>query len=950
MRVSCTADRHLETDMDELATVAILGLGLGFIAFVLPIILYFRVSELKRRVATLERALAPGLDLRAAAQTVSGLADESEDGFLSAAPEDKTPADSVGGSLASAAAETADLPQPDADAPVSGPFAHLPRRDSSPQAKPVEPSTKPAIDREREIGGKWTVWAGGIALAIGGVFLVKYAIDNNLFGPEVRILLGAVLGLGLMAAGEFTRRRPDVFAVPGFETANIPATLTAAGSLTLFADLYAAHALYGLIGPALAFVALGAVAVLTMLAALLHGPALAGLGVAASYAVPLLVTSREPALVPAMTYILFVSAAAIGIGRARFWLWLAGLAVAGLCAYGFLFGFAAGQGDRLALVLYLLAATLLVLAGFVFRLHRNAPAVPVAVDWVATAALSAVLLPLVLTLQFPSGLGFSLLEAGLLLVPFVLASHAPALRYAVFGPLVVLLLLAFGFGEGLMLDDLTRLTLTGDAAAVITPVPAEAVAQLATFRLLLGIEGLFLFALAFYASLRSAARGLVTAAALAGVVGLVGIAWIRLEDWQVSVRFGLLALALALLCLAMAEHFTARFGRRQSSQAAPFVPGGEAALAGWVIAGLTSAVLSACFSLGSAALTVALGLLPLIVAATGLRHRLVALRWLVPLSVLPYAARLLWDPFIVGDQLGATPLFNALLPGYGLPALGLAGAAVLLSFRSRDLPALGAQALAILFGVLALAMLALHSVDPVFRFSGNGMELQASAVLVLIGCAVALGLTRLGRNTVSPVLTWGAMAVSLAGMGFGALTLSALVNPLMTGEPVGMGHVFNWVTYAYGLPAVLYTVLALAAAPVRPRRYVQATMLFAALLGFWFVNLTIRQAFSPDYLDAAPISELETYVTSLVWLVIGVGLLGFGFLRASLGLRKLSGVVIAAVVLKVFLIDMSSLEGVMRALSFVGLGLTLMGIGVAYQRLVLRLPAPLPAADDTARP
>lgn len=926
--------------MDELAMLTIVGLILGFIAFVLPVVLYLRVSELKHRVARLELALARGVTPAVPEQTAPTVTASAE--------ADPVPADMPSG--AGLAANPDEDRQSGEAASVPGPFAHLPRRDSAPQTKPVEPSTKPAIDREREIGGKWTVWAGGIALAIGGVFLVKYAIDNNLFGPEVRILLGAILGLGLMAAGEFTRRWPSVFSVPGFETANIPATLTAAGSLTLFADLYAAHALYGLLGPASAFVALGAVAVLTMLAALLHGPALAGLGVAASYAVPLLVTSREPALVPAMTYVLFVSAAAIGIGRARFWLWLAGLAVAGLTAYGFLFGFAAGQGDRLALVLYLLAATLLVLAGFVFRLHRNAPAVPVSVDWVATAALSTVLLPLVLTLQFPSSLGFSLVEAGLLLVPFVLACLAPALRYAVIAPLLVLLLLAFGFGDGLRLDDLTRLTLTGDAAALITPVPAEAAERLATFRLLIGIEGVGLFALAFYASLRSAARGPVTGAALVGVVGLVGIAWIRLEDWQVSVRFGLLALSLALLCLAMAEHFTARFGRRQSSQAAPFVPGGEAALASWVISGLTLAVLAACFSLGSAALTVALGLLPLIVAGTGLRHRLVALRWLVPLSVLPYAARLMWDPFIVGHELGTTALLNALLPGYGLPALGLAGAAELLSRQMKDLPALGTQALAIVFGVLALAMLALHAVDPAFRFTGEGMGLQAGAVLVLIGGAVALGLTRLGRGNLSPVLSVGAMAVSLAGMALGAVTLCGLANPWLTGEPAGTGVVLNWVTYAYGLPALLYMGLARAAAPVRPRLYVRVTALFAALMGFLFVNLTIRNAFSPVILDAASVGELETYVYSIVWLLIGVALLGLGFLRASLLLRQISGVVIAAVVLKVFLIDMASLEGVMRALSFVGLGLTLMGIGVVYQRLVLRQPKPFAPAPGSGRP
>jgi uncharacterized membrane protein len=49
-------------------------------------------------------------------------------------------------------------------------------------------------------------------------------------------------------------------------------------------------------------------------------------------------------------------------------------------------------------------------------------------------------------------------------------------------------------------------------------------------------------------------------------------------------------------------------------------------------------------------------------------------------------------------------------------------------------------------------------------------------------------------------------------------------------------------------------------------------------------------------------------------------------------LRKISGLIILLVVLKAFLIDMSNLEGVLRAISFIGLGITLMGIGFVYQR------------------
>ena len=51
------------------------------------------------------------------------------------------------------------------------------------------------------------VWAGGIALALGGFFLVRYSIEQGWFGPGARVLLGALVALVLIAAGEWTRRR-----------------------------------------------------------------------------------------------------------------------------------------------------------------------------------------------------------------------------------------------------------------------------------------------------------------------------------------------------------------------------------------------------------------------------------------------------------------------------------------------------------------------------------------------------------------------------------------------------------------------------------------------------------------------------------------------------------------------------------------------------------------------
>ena len=108
-----------------------------------------------------------------------------------------------------------------------------------------------------------------------------------------------------------------------FRSANIPAVLTAAGAVAAFGAIYAAYALYEFIGPAFAFVALGATGVACMFAAALHGPALAGLGLVGSLATPLLVSTNNPNPWALTIYLAVVSGASYGLAHVRRWLWLA---------------------------------------------------------------------------------------------------------------------------------------------------------------------------------------------------------------------------------------------------------------------------------------------------------------------------------------------------------------------------------------------------------------------------------------------------------------------------------------------------------------------------------------------------------------------------------------------------------------------------------------------------
>src|SRR5216683_2532919 len=171
------------------------------------------------------------------------------------------------------------------------------------------PLPQPEPGFEERIGTRWVVWVGGLTLALGGFFMVRYSIDAGLLGPGVRVLLGGAFALALLAAGEWTRRKESISTIEALPIANIPAILTAAGTSVAFATVYAAYALYGFLVPATAFILLGMVALGTLAAALLHGPALAGLGVAGAFVTPMLVSSEKPDFWALYVYLAVVTAA-----------------------------------------------------------------------------------------------------------------------------------------------------------------------------------------------------------------------------------------------------------------------------------------------------------------------------------------------------------------------------------------------------------------------------------------------------------------------------------------------------------------------------------------------------------------------------------------------------------------------------------------------------------------
>jgi hypothetical protein len=175
---------------------------------------------------------------------------------------------------------------------------------------------------ERLVGGRLLIWIGGIALALAGLFLVRYSIQIGLITPGIRMLMAGGFGLVLIAAGEMARRRSDSAIDPRMGQA-----LVGAGVLILYAAAYGSHVLYGLVGMRTAAALMVGVTLAALVLALRHGAPAAVMGLVGGFLTPLLVGQGSETSVPLLTYLALLNGAVFALAARRGWTWLAASAV-----------------------------------------------------------------------------------------------------------------------------------------------------------------------------------------------------------------------------------------------------------------------------------------------------------------------------------------------------------------------------------------------------------------------------------------------------------------------------------------------------------------------------------------------------------------------------------------------------------------------------------------------
>ena len=205
-------------------------------------------------------------------------------------------------------------------APPAPVAAHTPEAlVAPPPPAPPAASPRPALDLEQRIGARWATWVGIVVILVAGALFLKWAFDDQYLGPASRVGIGIVSGLLMLLGGLALHRRHDV--------PYLSEGLSGGGLGTLYLSLFAAHSLYGLLGPAAAFATMFAVTVLgTAVAVLSNRLSTAVLAVLGGLLTPLLLQLERPDERNLFAYLLVLDALALLVARFRTWAplnWLA---------------------------------------------------------------------------------------------------------------------------------------------------------------------------------------------------------------------------------------------------------------------------------------------------------------------------------------------------------------------------------------------------------------------------------------------------------------------------------------------------------------------------------------------------------------------------------------------------------------------------------------------------
>lgn len=827
---------------------------------------WLRIDKLERRVSDLSRKL----DRLQYSPAPSAPVDE----FPAREAQPATPREVMPASAP--AIEDAAPPEAEPIAPAEPVAAEPAMAYTAPPAKPLvaEPRRGFTFDFEDIFGRRLPIWGGGFALAIAGIFLVRFSIEAGLLTPAVRVGLSFVFGVALLAGAEAAFRLEERVRDPRVRQA-----LAGAGLATLYGAFYLAGTGYGLIGAGAAFVGLAIVTAAAIALSFRFGLPSAVIGLVGGFAAPLLVDS-DSANVPLLSFYLALITGGLawsGQAQGRPWLGYAALA-AGLC-WGVLMMIAgvSSTSDFAALGVYLIVLGT-VLPAFLHA-KGSGPRLPI----LAAGALATLQMAVLV-----SNAGFAPLTWGLYLL---IGAGLAGLGWR-FEPLRLGTLVAAGLGLWLL---------------VIWPEPD------AQFYALVAAAMVAIFAAVPLAYQWLGRAGLLDLGQLAAVSLVTGIAiYARYGSWGEEAHEPLMAACMAGLALLPAAAFALMWRRAEHSDTrtalillapaallvfaalllltpawiAPVMAAAVNAVLLWLYARRDALALQSAAWAGAGTTLITLAVTPGFAAEASHLGDLAqdtdvlraVIRWAA--AAAPFAGMALIvrraDARGVGEVFAVTLIYGVIaqiVPSAPLAWIAAAGAAGLFLTQPARIAAWAtAFAIAAAWAVVPLAtwatagLLALGG-DPFLATSAIGLR--------------DLGLRVLPLVAVLGVLVWKGQdrridfrAAVLIGLG----TIGGIILHSLYKQVFGITSLFQFEHYAMGERSIWQAALVLVAygagerLPAGLKRPVSLGLIAAALLHFgWFTLILHNPLLSVQHVGQTPIANWLTlaYLTAIaaLWLV-----------------------------------------------------------------------------------
>lgn len=772
---------------------------------------------------------------------------------------------------------------------------------------------KPRVSVEQQIGARLFVWLAGISLALAAVFFVKYSIEQELLSPVVRLIISSIFGICLIGVAELIKIRVHL----PYQI-RLSQSLFGAGIIALYGVLFAGSNIYHLISPLLAFLGMAVITAIAVVASLRHGMPIAILGLIGGFFTPMLIQTKHPSAFGLFAYLYLLFIGMLMLARKVQWWWLVPAVYLAALTWKLIWlslYFDKDQAIWGSLFLVLISFSLFYYFKTSAALLKDLAApkrrLLTIFSWVAVFAATLLL-----------GIDVKMVDFDLLYWGLFLLLSLASIVFAYYEednygylPIPVLILSFYLYYDHPLLG-MTPYHILAALVIIFVVIPYVIMRKMKRAEIMAGISafGAIVYFLLTYHKLS------------------------HFELIPISHLWPILSLALGVLAIGATKDIKQRF---------KFYSRLEWLLAIYAMTASAFIAIAFCLYFETKFLVTALAAEGLAIAWLATRYAIRVLPYLsfvlltaafillLPqlLEFVEYAFQSFWEDrsytFIKAFYLLDNPLFHVCGP-----ALMILISCFILKQRAQDgivrfyefitLPIFTVGFYLFLRKLTAMGIDS-HTLD-VPTFFDRALTLNLILALSYVGFKYA---SMYGRVA----FLWSAkFLLIIAALRIGYIEIYSL-NPLRVDDFVGNWPIVNYLFVMYGFPIVWLWLMSR-----ETDSRILKNILNVGQFGFFFalISLNIRQLYHGGYIATVTTSELELYTYSVVWGMMGVALLILAIVTRSLLYRYASLVFIAITIAKVFMYDAAKLEGLYRVLSFLVLGLVLIGISYVYSRYVFQ--------------